>query len=522
MDYLLHIVILLPAFGALLVYGLKSEFAKVFAIIVATLELILALMLLNGYDSELVGIYYFSKFELISHFGISYAIGIDSIALFLIILNAFVTLLALALCKDLSKALIIAVLCLESIVMGVFSALDAIIFYIFWELSLLPVLYIIGVCGGKDRIYASVKYFIYTFSASLAMLLGILYYAYQYALISGVWSFNMAEWAQVSLEPNMWLFMAFFIAMAVKMPLFPLHSWQPYVYTQAPIIGSALLSGVLSKMGCYGLIRIVLPLFPIESAESSFIVAIICVIMVIYGAFLALAQSNIKTLLAYASLSHMGIIVLGIFSFTTEGLSGAVFFMLGHGIIVSSLFLIIGIIESKLNTQEIASLQGLAHNMPSLSTNFGIIMMASLGLPLTIGFVGEVLCLYGYFQVNKIMAFLAGFSLIVGAIYMLVLFKRVFFGESVAQNSHISDLSCCQKLCFLPILALVIVLGVYPKVLLDPLSLELNSLSQYIQAKQGIEEFQDDEDRFKNLHLFDIKPMINNDDKPLLIPQLGD
>ena len=282
--------------------------------------------------------------ELISSYNISYFVGIDGISLFLLTLNAFITLLTLYFFKYLRTPLIIAILFLESIIMGVFSALDVMMFYIFWELSLLPVLYIIGVWGGERRIYASIKYFLYTFGASLIMLVGILYFAYQYFLIMGAWSFNLIDWYQISLDidTQKWLFVAFFIGMAVKIPIFPLHSWQPHAYTQAPLVGSVLLSAVLSKMGTYGLLRLVLPLFPFTSSNISLFIGLVCVFMVVYGAFIALAQTNLKTFLAYSSLSHMGIIVLGIFSLNTEGLSGAVFFMVTHGIVVGALFMLVG------------------------------------------------------------------------------------------------------------------------------------------------------------------------------------
>lgn len=485
MNYLLNIVIFFPAFAALLLYVLKGENSRIFAIIASALELLFIILLWSEFNVNYGGIQFFTRYELIASYGISYYVGVDGISLFLLALNALITLLALYFFKYIKTSLVISVLFLESIVMGVFSALDVILFYIFWELSLLPVLYILGVWGGENKIYASIKYFLYTFGASLIMLVGILYYAYQYSLIMGVWSFSLIDWYQLSLDTDIqkWLFVAFFIGTAVKIPLFPLHSWQPYAYTQAPIIGSALLSGVLSKMGTYALLRFVLPLFPDTSNNISIFISILCIFMVIYGAMLAYAQKDIKTLLAYGSISHMGIIVLGIFSLNTEGLSGAVFFMVSHGVVVAALFLLIGVFYERVQTRQIEQVQGLAHSMPQFSTIFGIVMMCSLGLPLTMGFVGEVLCLYGFFQVNPIMAFLAGSSFFVGAIYMLVCFKKVFFGAALPKFINLKDLNSREKVVFIPVVILIVWLGVYPKPLLSPISTSAEMLSQTIGLK---------------------------------------
>ncbi|WP_295737316.1 NADH-quinone oxidoreductase subunit M, partial [uncultured Helicobacter sp.] len=276
MNYLLNIVIFFPAFAALLLYVLKGENSRIFAILVGILELLFVALLWNEFNVNYGGIQLSTHYELISSYNISYFVGIDGVSLFLLTLNAFITLLTLYFFKYLRTPLIIAILFLESIVMGVFSALDVMMFYIFWELSLLPVLYIIGVWGGERRIYASIKYFLYTFGASLVMLVGILYFAYQYFLIMGAWSFNLIDWYQTSLDidTQKWLFVAFFIGMAVKIPIFPLHSWQPHAYTQAPLVGSVLLSAVLSKMGTYGLLRLVLPLFPFTSSNISLVIGL--------------------------------------------------------------------------------------------------------------------------------------------------------------------------------------------------------------------------------------------------------
>lgn len=520
MNYLLNIIIFFPAFAAVVLYVLRGEKSRIFAIIVAALELLFVLLLWSEFNVNYGGIQFYSHTDIIHSYGVGYSVGIDGISLFLIALNALVTLLALSLFKYIKTSTVIAILFLESIIMGVFSALDVMLFYIFWEFSLLPVLYILGICGGERRIYAAIKYFIYTFSGSIIMLVGILYFAYQYKLISGAWSFNLLDWYQISLDSQVqkWLFIAFFIGMAVKIPLFPLHSWQPYAYTQAPFIGSALLSGVVSKMGTYGLLRFVLPLFPETSSLATLIISIICVFMVIYGAMLSLVQKDIKTLLAYGSLSHMGIIVLGIFSLNAEGLSGAVFFMVSHGLVVAALFFLVGSIYERIQTQQIAQIQGLAHSMPNLSSTFGIVMMCSLGLPLTMGFVGEVLCLYGFFKINPIMAFLAGSSFFVGAIYMLVLFKRVFLGTISPQHSTLKDFNLREKIVFAPILAIIIYFGIYPKPLLNPINTSVQTLTEIIEVK-GLNNKIETENP-----IYPLAPIPNDfdDEGVLIIPNIGD
>ncbi|CUU39704.1 NADH-quinone oxidoreductase subunit M [Helicobacter typhlonius] len=523
MNYLLSIIIFFPAFAAVILYVLKGEKGRVFAIIVAALELLFVLLLWSEFNINYGGIQFYSHIEIIHSFGVAYAVGVDGISLFLITLNALLTLFALSLFKYIKTSIAIAVLFLESIIMGVFSALDVMLFYIFWEFSLLPVLYLLGIWGGEKRIYAAIKYFVYAFGGSIIMLVGILYFAYQYKLFMGVWSFNLLDWYQISFNTQLqkWLFLAFFIGMAVKIPLFPLHSWQPHTYTQAPMIGSALLSGVVSKMGTYGLLRFVLPLFPDASSWATLVVSIICVGMVVYGAMLSLVQKDAKTLLAYGSISHMGIIVLGLFSLNTEGLSGAVFFMISHGLVVATLFFLVGAVYERTQTQQISQIQGLAHSMPRLSSTFGIVMMCSLGLPLTMGFVGEVLCLYGIFQVNPIIAFLAGSSFFVGAIYMLVLFKRVFLGNISPTHSTLKDFNLREKIVFAPIVAIIICFGVYPKPLLNPISTSVQTLLPILTPTNPSTTTERNKMGEQNIFIYKSAPD-DFDEGVLVIPNIGD
>lgn len=521
MSYLLNIIIFFPALGALLLYVLKGENVRIFGIIVAVVELCFVALLCYEFNGNYEGIQFYKNYTLIESYGIGYCVGVDGISIFLLLLNALLTFLALYFFKYLKSSVIIAVLCLESIIMGVFCALDVLMFYVLWELTLLPVLYLLGVWGGERRIYAAYKYFAFAFTSSLITLVGILYFAYQYLLINGVWSFNLLDWYQIYLDVDVqkWLFFAFFAAMAVKIPLFPLHAWQPHAYTQAPMIGSVLIAAVLSKMGTYALLRFLLPLFPNTSYFMGTCIGILCVIMVLYGALLAYAQKESKTLLAYASLSHMGIIVLGVFSLNSEGMSGAVFFMVAHGIIVGSLFLLLGVLESRFCSSNIDELRGLAHTMPQFSTTFGIVMMSSLGLPLTMGFVAEVLCLYGFFKTHPILAFLAGSSFFVGAIYMLTFFKKVFFGTTIPSLSSLKDLNLREKIVFAPLIAILIGFGIYPKPLLDPISASTDSLSRFISAKS---ESVLPKEPITDYEYPQSQPPRDFDDRVLTIPEIGE
>ncbi|MDE5603935.1 MAG: NADH-quinone oxidoreductase subunit M, partial [Helicobacter sp.] len=361
------------------------------------------------------------------------------------------------------------------IMIGVFCALDMILFYIFWELSLVPMLYIIGAWGSGSRIYAAVKFFLYTFLGSLIMLVGILYLAYYYYEVSGgIWTFSLLQWYSIEVIPRdlqLWLFVAFFCGLAVKVPMFPFHTWLPYAHGQAPTIGSVILAAVLLKMGTYGFVRFSLPLFPDASVVFLIPIAILSLIMVIYGAMVAFAQEDIKQVIAYSSISHMGVIMIGIFSLNTEGIAGSIFFMLSHGIISGALFMLVGVIYDRRHTKLICDFGGLAKVMPNYAAIFGIMMMASAGLPLTMGFIGEFLSLLGFFAISPVISGIAGISIIVGAIYMLHVYRKVFFGElRNEKNFKLKDLNARELTALLPLVAVVLWLGIYPKPLLEPIN----------------------------------------------------
>ncbi|MDY5557392.1 NADH-quinone oxidoreductase subunit M [Helicobacter sp.] len=488
MDYILTLLIFFPLLGALLAIGIKENL-KTYAVVISALELALALLLWYSFDKSADGFQFVTAFSMVELFGVSYLVGVDGISLFLIILSALIGLIGFIYLdeKHETKKLIVSLLCLESIMIGVFCALDMILFYVFWELSLVPMLYIIGAWGSGSRIYAAVKFFLYTFLGSMLMLVGILFLAYYYFNVSGVWTFSLLEWYSLSAIPQnlqLWLFIAFFCGLAVKVPMFPFHTWLPYAHGQAPTIGSIILAAVLLKMGTYGFVRFSLPLFPDASVVLLIPIAILALIMVVYGAFVAFAQEDMKQVVAYSSISHMGVIMIGIFALNAEGLSGSVFFMLSHGIISGALFMLVGMIYERRHTKMITEFGGIAKVMPNYAVIFGIMVMASAGLPLTMGFVGEFLSLLGFFQVSPIMAGIAGISIIVGAVYMLHLYRRVFFGKVVKEeNARLLDLDKREWSALLPLVTIVIWLGVYPKPILEPINKGVENVMAIMQSR---------------------------------------
>jgi NADH-quinone oxidoreductase subunit M len=433
---------------------------------------------------------------LIPDFGVSYYIGVDGISLFIIIMAALMTLIgmmSMSITKNI-KNMIITLLFLEMTMIGVFVALDAIIFYLFWELSLVPMLYIIGAWGGPLRIYASVKFFLYTFTGSLIMLVGMLFMAYVYHNLTGVWSFAITDWYALVLpvDYQLWLFAAFFFGFAIKVPMFPFHTWLPYAHGQAPTIGSVILAAVLLKMGTYGFVRFSLPMFPDASVMMITPIAVLSIIMIIYTAMVAYAQKDIKQVIAYSSVSHMGIIMLGIFAMNAEGISGSVFQMLSHGIVSGALFMLVGVIYDRRHTKLMSEFGGLASVMPKFAVIFGIMLMAAVGLPLTIGFVGEFLVLLGFYQVSPIMTILAGTSIIIGAIYMLAVYKKTFFGPITNEaNKTLKDLDRKETWSLVPLVLIVIWLGIYPKPVLEPIDNSVKAMLVFMDEKAITQEAKD-------------------------------
>lgn len=496
MDYILSLIIFFPLVAGVFGFFIEKNSMRAYGITVTFLELMLVIALWVAFDNSISGFQFVEYVSIISQFGMSYHLGVDGISLFLVVLSVFMTMIALiglSIKKD-TKNLIIAVLFLETTMVGVFLSLDVVLFYIFWEFSLIPMLYIIGAWGSDRRIYAAIKFFLYTFAGSVLMLVGILYMGYIYHATTGVWSFSIPDWQLLILPFNtqLWLFGAFFLAFAVKVPMIPFHTWLPYAHGQAPTIGSVILAAVLLKMGTYGMVRFLLPLFPDATVYFVIPIAIVAIIMVIYAAMIAYVQEDMKQVIAYSSISHMGIIILGTFALNAEGITGSIFLMISHGIVSGALFMLVGVIYDRRHTKNMSEFGGLAISMPTFATIYGIMLMASVGLPLTIGFVGEFLSLMGFFRVNWVMTLFAGSGIILGAVYMLTLYKRTFFGEITNEkNRGLQDLNKRELSALVPLVALVVILGIYPKPILEPIDNSVKAMIVLMQKKAVNQETED-------------------------------
>ena len=493
LDHILSILIFFPALAGVFGFMIQKDSMRTYGVAVAAIEFALSLWLWFAFDNSVSGMQFMENLPLVPAFGINYILGVDGISLFIIILAAFFTMIGIASLTDTPnvKNMIITLLFLQMTMIGVFAALDAIVFYVFWELSLVPMLYIIGAWGGPLRVYASVKFFLYTFTGSLVMLVGMLFMAYFFYQATGTWSFAILDWYRLILPESfqLWLFAAFFIGFAIKVPMFPFHTWLPYAHGQAPTIGSVILAAILLKMGTYAFIRFSLPLFPDASVFFMYPIAIIAIIMIIYTAMVAYAQKDVKQVVAYSSVSHMGVIILGTFALNVEGITGSVFLMIAHGVVSGALFLLVGVIYDRRHTKMMDQFGGLAHVMPRYATIFGIMMMASVGMPLTINFVGEFLSLLGFYQQSHILTLLAGIAIIVGAIYMLAAYKKMFFGEvTIEENRNLPDVNKRELIALIPLTIITIWLGIYPKPILDPINNSVESVVQLMHNKATTHE----------------------------------
>ena len=493
LDNILTILVFFPAIAGLLGFAIDKNSLRAYGISVSLVEFILSLLLWFYYDPNVSGMQFVQNIPLIPSFGISYFVGVDGISLFIIILASFFTLIGIASLPkmDNEKNLIITLLFLQMTMVGVFVALDAIVFYIFWEFSLVPMIYIIGAWGGPLRIYASIKFFLYTFAGSLIMLVGMLFMAYFYYQTTGVWTFSIEDWYNLVLPKSyqIWLFLAFFIGFAIKVPMFPFHTWLPYAHGQAPTIGSVILAAILLKMGTYAFVRFSLPLFPDASVFFMVPIATIAIIMIVYTAMVAYAQEDIKQVVAYSSISHMGVIILGTFALNVEGISGSIFLMIGHGVVSGALFLLVGVIYERRHTKLMSEFGGLAQTMPRYATIFGIFLMASVGLPLTINFIGEFLSLLGFYKQSHILTLVAGSAIIVGAIYMLAAFKKAFFGNvTKEENKNLPDVNKTELVALIPLVAITIWLGVYPKPVLEPIDSSVKRIVKFMHEKSRTQE----------------------------------
>src|SRR2546426_10165740 len=491
MNHLLTILVILPLIGAAtnLVYsftpGARESHYRWIVLGFTTLSFILSLLLIQGAGGGMAAFRFTENYTWISAVGARYHLGVDGISLWLVLLTTLLMPISIlsswtAITRR-QLTYYILMLLLESAMIGVFISLDLLLFYLFFEASLIPMFFLIGIWGGEQKIYAAVKFFIYTSVGSLLMLVGIiaLYFIHQRATGSATFDYavlvDTLRTGTLTISPRaeFWLFLAFAFAFCIKIPLWPLHTWLPDAHTEAPTAGSVILAGVLLKMGTYGLLRFNFGLFPNASRQFAPVMITLAVIGIIYGALVAMVQPDVKRLVAYSSVSHMGFVVLGLFSFTEQGMQGALYQMLNHGVSTGALFLFVGMIYERRHTRMISDFGGLARPMPWFSALFVIASLSSIGLPFLNGFVGEFLIMLGTWTSVAvghawIVTMLAGTGVIWAAVYMLWMLQRVVFGVKTSEaNAKLLDLNAREVALVLPLLALMLFMGVYPSPFLN-------------------------------------------------------
>ncbi len=488
LDYpILSWTVFLPLIGILLIMFMKNAGAIRWTTLLMTIvTFFVSLPLLGSFDKTTYKMQFVEKSEWIPSWGINYFIGIDGIR----VLFIFLTTLLSSLCVLVSwksvgtkvKEFHIAILAMETGMLGVFVAMDFFLFYLFWEAMLIPMFILIGVFGGSNRVYAAVKFFLYTLVGSLLMLVGIVV-LYLY----GDRTLDILALSQIQYPIKMqyWLFMAFFAAFAVKVPMFPVHTWLPDAHTEAPTAGSVILAGVLIKMGAYGFLRFSMPMFPDATIFFTGPILVLSIIAIIYGALICFAQKDFKRLIAYSSVSHMGFVTLGLFAFNTQGVEGGILQMFNHGIITGAMFLMIGMIYERTHTRVIADYGGFAKIVPWFAGFFIILTFASIGLPGTNGFISEFLIIFGAFKSNMVFGVLAATGVILGAGYMLTLYQKIFFQDVnpdyEASGKHpVRDLDLREVITLLPLFVLIFWIGFYPNTFLEYLHASVEHLLQQV------------------------------------------
>jgi NADH-quinone oxidoreductase subunit M len=470
-SWILTLVTFTPLAGALLLllFPRRHRDIRVFALVISLLTFVLSLHLPVHFDRAKAGFNFELNLPWIPTPNIHYHLGVDGVSMWLVVLTAFLTPLCVLISwksiDERVKEFFILLLVMETALIGVFVALDLFLFYFFWEATLIPMALLIGMYGHGRKIYAAVKFFLYTMVASVFMLAAILWLYAKTGTFDFVSVQNAIHQGSVPgyAAASFWLFLGFFIAFAVKVPLFPFHTWLPDAHVEAPTAGSVLLAGVLLKMGTYGMFRFNLGLFPEQAHANASWIMVLALIGIVYGALVALVQPNMKKLIAYSSVSHLGFVVLGIFSFTSAGLNGATYVMLAHGISTGGLFMLAGILYERRHTYDMAEFGGLATPMPQYAAFFLFIVLASVGLPLLNGFIGEFLVLSGAFQAKAIYGILGATGVIWAAGYLLWMYKRVFFGQVTHDvNKALPDLDAREKTALIPAAVLALVMGVAP------------------------------------------------------------
>ena len=463
----LFILLLIPVLGAVvLAFVRQAQTAKQLALLVSLLSLALTVPFLVNFVPDAT-MQFEQRFAWIPALGIHFHIGIDGISLPLVLLtNGLIPLIILsAFSYDYKGGFYSLVLFMQAGLLLVFTALDAFAFYVGWEIALIPIYFICALWGGEHRIRVNIKFFIYTFFGSLLMLLAIIYLHVQAP--SG--DYELSSFYQLALDggTQRWIFWAFFIAFAIKMPIFPFHTWQPDTYTEAPTAGTMLLAAIMLKMGVYGLIRWLIPIAPVGVAAYGQLALVLCIIGVVYASVIAFKQGDAKRLIAYSSIGHVGLIGAGVFAWNVQSLQGAIIQMINHGISVLGLFFVVDVLIRRLGTRELSAMGGVAKSAPVLAIMFLVIVMGAIGLPVTNGFVGEFLLLIGIYQYGIWYAVFGGLTIILAAVYLLRMYQKVMLGEANSQTSAFSDVKGTEWIILAVVVVLVIGIGVYPKALLD-------------------------------------------------------
>jgi len=508
---LLSLIIFSPVLGLFLSIVFQNSSkgvpVRISCIFSSLVTLGLSIYLLISFDSTFYGFQFIEKVPWIETFGVSYFLAVDGFNLFFVLVSAFLMPMALLASWKTTKlvwqfhAMIMA---LQIGICGAFLALDVLMFYVFFEVMLIPLYFMVGIWGGKNRIYAATKFFIYTMAGSLLMLASLIYTAILHKNALGYWSFSILDWYNlwIPVDTQMWLFLGFALAFCIKIPLFPFHTWLPDAHYEAPTLGSVELAGLLLKLGPYGFIRFVLPLFPDAAHIVVPFIIILGLMGIIYGGLVAMVQTKLKKLIAYSSVAHMGYIVLGMFVFNMEGMGGSLIQMINHAIVTGALFLCVGILYERTNTQEISEYGGVIHKMPIFAGFFLFFTLASIGLPGLNGFIGEALIMLGAAKLNIIYAIIAAFGVVIAAIYMLWMYQRVMFGKvtnKVVEN--LKDLNLRETFVLIPLAVITLFLGVYPQPFFDKVNVTLEGYLQEIEAEEFNAQHQFNLENFIDINL---------------------